>query len=103
MEEIRKKEKGWKWDIEKNLRKIEKYKIEEKYEVIEEIEREDMDEMREEIGDILIKVVLNERMEEEKGYFEFGEVVEEIKNKMIRRKKNVLGDEKERREGMEKG
>lgn len=94
---------GCPWDVEQNFRSIMPYTLEEAYEVLDAIERDDMDDLREELGDLLLQVVFHARMAEEQGSFDFGNVVEAITHKMIRRHPHVFGDAEARSAGMAKG
>jgi nucleoside triphosphate diphosphatase len=94
---------GCPWDVEQSFRSIMPYTLEEAYEVLDAIERNDMDDLREELGDLLLQVVFHARMAEEQGSFDFGNVVEAITHKMIRRHPHVFGDEEARSAGMAKG
>jgi len=94
---------GCPWDIEQNFATIAPYTIEEAYEVADAITRGDLDDLREELGDLLLQVVYHAQMAEEIGEFAFGDVVEAITTKMIRRHPHVFGDEKARSAGMAKG
>ncbi|MCB1423550.1 MAG: nucleoside triphosphate pyrophosphohydrolase [Nitratireductor sp.] len=84
---------GCPWDLEQDFRSIAPYTIEEAYEVADAIERGDMDDLRLELGDLLLQSVYHARMAEEEGRFDFGDVVEGITAKMIRRHPHVFGDE----------
>ena len=77
------------------------YTIEEAYEVADAIARGDLDDLRDELGDLLLQVVYHARMAEEAGDFSFGDVVQAITEKMIRRHPHVFGDERrpQRRHG----
>ncbi|TPI15130.1 nucleoside triphosphate pyrophosphohydrolase [Mesorhizobium sp. B4-1-3] len=103
MAELRAPETGCPWDIEQNFSTIAPYTIEEAYEVADAIARGDFDDLREELGDLLLQVVYHAQMAEEIGEFAFGDVVEAITTKMIRRHPHVFGDEKARSAGMAKG
>ncbi|TWG59424.1 nucleoside triphosphate pyrophosphohydrolase [Aminobacter sp. J44] len=94
---------GCPWDIEQSFSSIAPYTIEEAYEVADAIERGDMDELRDELGDLLLQVVYHSRMAEEIGEFAFGDVIEAVTRKMIRRHPHVFGDEDARRKGLPKG
>ncbi|RWG60536.1 MAG: nucleoside triphosphate pyrophosphohydrolase [Mesorhizobium sp.] len=94
---------GCSWDIEQNFSTIAPYTIEEAYEVADAIARGDFDDLREELGDLLLQVVYHAQMAQEIGEFAFGDVVEAITTKMIRRHPHVFGDEKARSAGMAKG
>lgn len=83
---------GCPWDLEQNFATIAPYTIEEAYEVVEAIGRGDLDDLREELGDLLLQVVFHARMAEEQNAFAFGDVVEAITRKMIRRHPHVFVD-----------
>src|SRR6476659_697674 len=83
---------GCPWDLEQNFASIAPYTIEEAYEVAEAIARGDLDDLRDELGDLLLQVVFHARMAEEQGAFAFGDVVESITRKMIRRHPHVFAD-----------
>jgi nucleoside triphosphate diphosphatase len=87
---------GCPWDVEQSFASIAPYTIEEAYEVADAIERGDTEDMREELGDLLLQVVFHARMAEEAGLFDFGGVVEAITAKLIRRHPHVFGDARER-------
>lgn len=94
---------GCPWDIEQDFASIAPYTIEEAYEVADAIARGDKDDLRDELGDLLLQVVYHARMAEEDGDFAFGDVVEAITKKMIRRHPHVFGDASARGAGMAKG
>lgn len=83
---------GCPWDLEQDFSTIAPYTIEEAYEVADAIARGDLDDLREELGDLLLQVVFHARMAEERHAFSFGDVVEAITKKMIRRHPHVFGD-----------
>ena len=82
---------GCPWDLEQTFATIAPYTIEEAYEVADAIARDDLDDLKEELGDLLLQVVFHARMAEEQGAFAFGDVVEAISAKMIRRHPHVFG------------
>jgi len=90
MAALRNPETGCPWDIVQTFETIKPYTIEEAYEVSDAIERNDMDDLCEELGDLLLQVVFHARMAEEVGEFSFGDVVEAITRKMIRRHPHVF-------------
>ena len=94
---------GCPWDLEQNFRSILPYTIEETYEVADAIMRDDMEDLREELGDLLLQVVYHARMAEERQAFSFADVVEGITTKMIRRHPHVFGDAQARSAGSAKG
>ena len=83
---------GCPWDLEQNFETIAPYTIEEAYEVADAIARGDLDDLRDELGDLLLQVVFHARMAEEQNAFDFGDVVEAISRKMIRRHPHVFED-----------
>jgi nucleoside triphosphate diphosphatase len=83
---------GCPWDLEQDFASIAPYTIEEAYEVAEAIARGDLDDLRDELGDLLLQVAYHARMAEELGAFTFGDVVEAVTRKMIRRHPHVFAD-----------
>ena len=83
---------GCPWDLEQDFSTIAPYTIEEAYEVAEAIARGDLEDLREELGDLLLQVVYHARMAEEQDVFAFADVVEAITRKMIRRHPHVFPD-----------
>ena len=96
MARLRDPERGCPWDIEQTFATIAPYTIEEAYEVADAIERGEMGELKEELGDLLLQVVYHARMAEEAGDFAFADVAEAISDKMIRRHPHVFGAEEVR-------
>ena len=94
---------GCPWDLEQDFRSILPYTIEETYEVADAIQRDDMEDLREELGDLLLQVVYHARMAEEREAFDLGDVVDGITRKMIRRHPHVFGSEEARSAGSAKG
>ena len=82
---------GCPWDLEQDFASIAPYTIEEAYEVADAIERKDMEDLRLELGDLLLQSVYHAQMASEAGHFDFGDVVEGITAKMIRRHPHVFG------------
>ncbi len=83
---------GCPWDLEQNFETIAPYTLEEAYEVADAIARADFAELRSELGDLLLQVVYHARMAEEQGRFDFGDVVQDITAKMVRRHPHVFAD-----------
>src|ERR1700753_3915597 len=83
---------GCPWDLEQNFATIAPYTIEEAYEVADAIARGDLPDLCDELGDLLLQVVFHARMAEEQNAFSFGDVVEAITRKMIRRHPHVFAD-----------
>ncbi|WP_371877232.1 nucleoside triphosphate pyrophosphohydrolase [Alsobacter ponti] len=82
---------GCPWDLEQDFASIAPYTIEEAYEVADAIERGDLLDLRDELGDLLLQVVFHARMAQEQGAFAFPDVVEAITTKLIRRHPHVFG------------
>jgi ATP diphosphatase len=83
---------GCPWDLEQDFATIAPYTIEEAYEVVDAIARNDLDDLCDELGDLLLQVVFHARMAQEQAAFDFGDVVFAICDKMIRRHPHVFGD-----------
>jgi tetrapyrrole methylase family protein/MazG family protein/ATP diphosphatase len=83
---------GCPWDKEQTFATIAPYTIEEAYEVADAIERGDLDELKDELGDLLLQVVFHARIAEEMGAFDFADVARSIADKMIRRHPHVFED-----------
>ncbi len=103
MAKLRDKDEGCPWDVKQDFSTIAPYTIEEAYEVADAIAREDMDGLRDELGDLLFQVVFHARMAEEQGYFDFDDVASGIVDKMLRRHPHVFGSKAERRRGPQQG
>src|SRR3954469_5087827 len=83
---------GCPWDLAQNFATIAPYTLEEAYEVADAIARGDLEDLKDELGDLLLQVVFHARMAEEQNAFSFGDVVETITRKMIRRHPHVFAD-----------
>ena len=83
---------GCPWDMEQTHTSIRNDLIEETYEVIEAIDNGDSALLREELGDVLLQLVMHARMEQEQGRFEFNDVIDDVSKKMIHRHPHVFGD-----------
>ena len=92
MARLRDPQGGCPWDLQQDFASIAPYTIEEAYEVADAIDRGDFDELRGELGDLLLQVVFHARLAEEAGHFAFAGVVDAICSKMIRRHPHVFGD-----------
>ena len=99
MAALRTPQTGCPWDLEQSFATIAPYTIEEAYEVADAIARSDLADLREELGDLLLQVVFHARMAQEAGAFEFGDVVEAITEKMVRRHPHVFGDAEAKQSG----
>ncbi|MHC3127773.1 nucleoside triphosphate hydrolase [Brevundimonas sp. GN22] len=91
---------GCPWDVEQTFQTIAPYTIEEAYEVADAIERNDMDELRVELGDLLFQVVFHSRMAEEAGHFKLEDVAEAMADKLVRRHPHVFGTEEAKPTGV---
>ena len=94
MAKLRDPKGGCPWDLEQTFATIAPYTVEEAYEVADAIDRGDMDDLKDELGDLLLQVVFHARMAEEAGRFSVADVVEAVNAKMVRRHPHVFGDAK---------
>lgn len=94
MEALRHPETGCAWDVQQDFKSLIPFTIEEAYEVADAIERQDLDDLRAELGDLLLQVVFHSRIGEEQGLFNFEQVAAGISEKLIRRHPHVFGDVK---------
>ncbi|HYQ71396.1 MAG TPA: MazG nucleotide pyrophosphohydrolase domain-containing protein, partial [Gammaproteobacteria bacterium] len=85
MQGLRDPDGGCPWDLEQDFRSIAPYTIEEAYEVADAIERDNHNDLQEELGDLLFQVVFHAQMASEAGWFDFQDVVDGICEKMVRR------------------
>jgi MazG family protein len=92
MKQLRTPVTGCPWDLAQDFSTIAPFTIEEAYEVADAIERADFEDLKDELGDLLLQVVFHARMAEEAGLFAFGDVVAAIVGKMIRRHPHVFGE-----------
>ena len=103
MKRLRDPDEGCPWDLEQKFSTVAPYTIEEAYEVADAIARNDMADLKGELGDLLFQVVFYARMAEEAGEFDFTDVVSGVVEKMLRRHPHVFGNEMERSAGPSKG
>lgn len=94
MRQLRDKQSGCPWDVEQDFASIVPYTIEEAYEVADAIERDNMTDLKDELGDLLLQVVFHSQMAKEAGHFTLQQVIDGICDKMIRRHPHVFGDAK---------
>jgi ATP diphosphatase len=92
MAALRDPDTGCPWDVQQDFGSIAPYTIEEAYEVADAIERGDLLDLKDELGDLLLQVVFHARMAQEKGAFGFDDVVEAITTKLVRRHPHVFGE-----------
>ena len=92
MARLRDPQRGCPWDLKQNFSTIAPYTIEEAYEVADAIERNNLDDLRGELGDLLFQVVFHSQLAREQGAFTFDDVVNAICDKMKRRHPHVFGD-----------
>lgn len=93
MAQLRDKEHGCPWDIEQDFKSIAPCSIEEAYEVADAIDRGNMEDLKEELGDLLLQVVFHSQMASEARIFTFDDVVERLCQKLVSRHPHVFGDE----------
>ena len=93
MRALRDPEKGCPWDIEQNFKTIAPYTVEEAYEVADAIERENWEDLKNELGDLLLQTVYHTQIAEEENLFNFNDVINQISEKMIQRHPHVFGEE----------
>ena len=93
MVRLRDPDTGCEWDSVQTHRSIARYAIEEAYEVVDAIERDDMDELADELGDLQLQVVFHARMAEERGDFDLDDVIARISDKMERRHPHIFGED----------
>ena len=94
MSQLRDKENGCEWDKEQTFETIAPYTIEEAYEVADAIERSNKEDLKEELGDLLLQVVFLSQIAKEEKSFEFNDVVQVITDKLIRRHPYVFQDKR---------
>jgi ATP diphosphatase len=92
MRRLRDPDTGCPWDVAQSFETIAPYTIEEAYEVADAIRRGDAEDLRDELGDLLLQVVFHAQMADEKGWFGFADVADGISEKMERRHPHVFGD-----------
>ena len=97
MRALRDPQSGCPWDIEQNFKSIAPYTVEEAYEVADAIERENWDDLKNELGDLLLQTVYHTQMAEEENLFNFSDVVNQISEKMIKRHPHVFGGTKQKK------
>ena len=92
MAQLRDPETGCPWDIKQDFASIAPYTLEEAYEVVDAIDRGNYDELKDELGDLLLQVVFHAQMAAEQGLFTFADVAAAISDKMVRRHPHVFAD-----------
>jgi nucleoside triphosphate diphosphatase len=92
MARLRNPDGGCPWDLEQSFDSIAPYTIEEAYEVTDAIERQDYNDLQDELGDLLLQIVFHSQMAAEQKLFNFNDVVEAICDKMMRRHPHIFGD-----------
>ncbi|MFT3976184.1 MAG: nucleoside triphosphate pyrophosphohydrolase [Sphingomonas bacterium] len=92
MARLRNPQRGCEWDVAQSFETIAPYTIEEAHEVADAIARNDMADLKDELGDLLLQVVFHARMAEEAGLFDFGAVADAVSDKMERRHPHIFGD-----------
>ncbi len=94
MKRLRDKENGCPWDLEQTPESLRKYILEEAYEVLEAIEDNDRDELKKELGDLLLQIVFQSQIAEERGEFNIEDVAEGISDKLERRHPHIFGEKR---------
>lgn len=92
MARLRDPDQGCEWDLAQDFASVAPYTIEEAYEVADAIARNDMTDLRDELGDLLLQVVFHARMAEEAGHFAFADVAAAISDKMETRHPHIFAD-----------
>lgn len=103
MARLRDPETGCPWDREQDFSTLAPYTLEEAYEVVDAIRRNDTGSIRDELGDLLLQVVFHSRVAEEAGLFSFDDVAAAIADKMLRRHPHVFGSDDEKARGAAAG
>lgn len=103
MAALRNPDGGCPWDLEQDFSTIAPYTVEEAYEVADAIARDDMADLKGELGDLLLQVVFHAQMADEGGHFDFAAVAAGINDKMIRRHPHVFGDAEAKTAGKVEG
>ena len=96
MQRLRDPQTGCPWDLEQSFETIAPFTIEEAYEVADAIERKNMSDLREELGDLLFQVIFYAQLAEEKQLFTFDEICDGLTTKMVKRHPHVFGEAQER-------
>jgi ATP diphosphatase len=92
MKQLRDPENGCPWDLEQDFASIAPFTIEEAYEVVDAIDRNNLDDLKDELGDLLLQVVFHSQMAEESGAFDFSDVAKGISEKLVRRHPGVFDE-----------
>lgn len=103
MRKLRDKDTGCEWDVQQDFSTIAPYTVEEAYEVADAIARHNMDDLRDELGDLLLQVVFHAQMAAEEDFFDFDDVARGIAEKMIRRHPHVFGSDEQIAAGKKDG
>ncbi len=92
MAQLRDPETGCAWDLKQDFKSLAPYTLEEAYEVVDAIERGDLDDLRGELGDLLLQIVFQAQLAKEQQLFDFEQVAEAISDKLVRRHPHVFAD-----------
>ena len=90
MRQLRDPDTGCPWDVKQTFKTIAPYTIEEAYETADAIQRGDLDDIRDELGDLLLQVVFQARIAEEAGHFDLDDIATSISEKMIARHPHIF-------------
>ena len=96
MKDLRHPEDGCPWDIRQTSASIAPYTLDETHELLDAIERDDTENLKEELGDLLFNIVFHAQIADEKGQFSFDDVARGITDKMLRRHPHVFGEDRDR-------
>ncbi len=92
MKQLRDPESGCSWDRKQDFTSLIPYTLEEAYEVVDAIERHDMQDLKSELGDLLFQVVFHAQLAEEQGLFDFSDIAESVADKLTQRHPHVFSD-----------
>lgn len=96
MKDLRDPDNGCPWDIRQTSLSVAPHTLDETHELLDAIERDDSENIREELGDLLFNIVFHARIAEEKGQFDFDDLAQGIVDKMVRRHPHVFGEDKDK-------
>ncbi len=94
MAKLRDKDDGCPWDQAQTSDSISNYAIEEAYELLVAIQNNDEENIKEELGDLLLQIIFHSQIAEESGRFTFQDIIDGLSSKLIRRHPNVFDDKK---------
>ncbi|MFO7810653.1 MAG: MazG family protein, partial [Candidatus Delongbacteria bacterium] len=95
MKKLRDKESGCPWDLKQTPETLKKYILEEAYEVLEAIDDNDKEELKKELGDLLLQIVFQSQIANERGDFNIDDVAKNISDKLERRHPHIFGEKED--------